>query len=439
MSWSAHRRRRIAIVGSGVSGLTCAHLLGPHHDVVLYEADGRLGGHANTVDVDDPAVGRLAVDTGFIVHNDRNYPNLTQLFEELEVATRDTSMSFAVTDRLPGSATSGLTYRATSPNSLFAQRRNLARPAMWRMLADIARFYREAARFLADPDATATLDDFLDEHRFAGPFIDLHLMPMGAAVWSADPSTFGRYPALSLLRFLDHHGLLAVGDRPQWKVIPGGSRVYVDALARRFDGEIRLGQPVHRVRRDESGHGVDVVTADTTERFDDVVIAAHSDQALRMIDRPTALERELLSSIRYQPNTAVLHTDAAMLPPVRRAWAAWNYDRRRPSGESGPATVTYDLTALQHLPGARRYLLSLNSDEWVRPEAVIQRFQYAHPVYDLAAVDAQRRIDEIDGRDRISFCGAWRGNGFHEDGALSARRVCDRLGVAWDAVGEVAA
>ena len=242
-------RRRVAVVGSGISGLACAHVLGPHHDVVLYEADRRLGGHSNTVDIDDPVAGQLAVDTGFIVHNDRNYPNLVRLFLELGVTTVDTEMSFGVTDRDPASPSVGFTYRATNVDTLFADRRNLANPTMWRMLSEIGRFYRRGRQLLADPDPSVSLDQFLDNNRFSRDFVELHLRPMGAAVWSADPSAFGEFPAISLLTFFQNHGLLGFGGRPQWRTILGGSRTYVDAIATRFPGQIRLASPVIGVER----------------------------------------------------------------------------------------------------------------------------------------------------------------------------------------------
>jgi predicted NAD/FAD-binding protein len=426
----SNQRQRIAVIGSGISGLTCAHLLGPRHEVVLYEADRRLGGHANTVDVDDPGVGRLAVDTGFIVHNDRNYPNLVRLFRELGVATVDTEMSFAVTDRDPASPTVGFTYRATNPSTLFADRRNIFRPTMWKMLAEVGRFYRRARQLLDEPDLSISLDDFLDANRFSRDFVELHLRPMGAAVWSADPSTFGEFPAVSLLMFLQNHGLLGINDRPQWRTIPGGSRTYVDAIAARFAGQVRLASPVTAVERTVTGT-VMVSTEHGTDEFDAVVMGVHSDQALAMLTKPTTAERATLGSIRYQRNRATLHTDTTLLSPMRKAWAAWNYDRR--GHDQKEATLTYDMTALQHLPGSRRYLVSLNSDEYIDPTAMLATIDYAHPVFDRPAIEAQRNFAAIDGVGGIHFCGAWWGHGFHEDGITSALRVCDRLGVSWKA------
>lgn len=425
------QRRRIAVIGSGISGLACAHVLGPHHDVVLFEAAHRLGGHSNTVDVDDPEAGRLAVDTGFIVHNDRNYPNLVRLFDELGVATVDTEMSFGVTDRDPASPTVGFTYRASNVDTLFADRRNLASPTMWKMLSEIGRFYRRARQLLADPDPSVSLDEFLYVNRFSRDFVELHLRPMGAAVWSADPSMFGEFPAISLLAFLKNHGLLGVGRRPRWRTIPGGSRTYVDAIAARFCGQIRPDSPVTGVERSATGT-VMVSTAHGLDEFDAAVLAVHSDQALSMLTKPTPAERATLGAIRYQPNRATLHTDTTLLSPVRKAWAAWNYDRR--GGDQKEATLTYDMTTLQHLPGSRRYLVSLNSDAFIDPASVLATIDYAHPVFDRAAIEAQRCFETIEGIGGVHFCGAWRGHGFHEDGIASALRVCERLGVPWNAV-----
>ena len=423
-------RQRVAIVGSGVAGLVCAHALGPHHDVTVFEADSRLGGHANTVDVDDPEVGTIGVDTGFIVHNDRNYPNLVRLFAELGVETLNTEMSFGVIDRDSASPTHGLAYRATSPNTLFADRRNLVRPAMWRMLVDIGRFFRASRTFLADPDPTLTLAEFLRVGGYSRDFVELHLLPMGAAVWSAAPATFEEFPAANLLRFLDNHGLLGVRDRPQWRTVVGGSRAYVDAIADRFPGRVELNSPVLSIERTYSPLGpVRVVTAHGGEHFDRVVVAVHSDQALRLLAQPTSAEQSILGAIGYQSNRATLHTDTSLLPPNRRAWAAWNYERRGPDQES--ATLTYDLTALQHLPGGRRYLVSLNSEAAVDPAHVLASIEYAHPVFDRGAIAAQARRAEISGEGHIHYCGAYWGYGFHEDGAASALGVCRELGVIW--------
>lgn len=424
---------RIAIVGSGVAGLTCAHRLGPDHDVTLYEADDRLGGHANTVIVEDPEIGPISVDTGFIVHNDSNYPNLTALFYELDVHVQDAEMSFAVTDRDFHGSGQLFTYRATNIKTLFADRRNIVRPAMWRMLADIVRFYRAANIFL-DSDhqpqsttASLTLAEFLDRGRYSRTFIDGHLVPLGAAVWSAAPASFDAFPAATLFQFLRNHGLLGFGKRPQWRTVTGGSSVYVEAIADRFAGEIRSCTPVVGITRGDAG--AVVRTASDAEPFDRVILACHSDQALSLLDDATVIEKEVLGAITYQPNVVSLHTDTTVLSPNRDVWAAWNYERPRPELDpEGVATVTYDMTTLQRLRGARRYLVSLNSDHRIDPNAIISSFRYAHPVFDTAAIAAQARFDEIDGHDNTHFCGAYWGHGFHEDGVTSGLRVCERIG-----------
>jgi uncharacterized protein len=412
----------VAVVGTGIAGLTCAHVLGPHHDVVVFEADARLGGHANTVEVGDPEAGSIGVDTGFLVYNERNYPNLLRLFAELGVATAPSTMSFSVTDRA-----AGFSYRATNPNTLFAHRKNLARPAMWKMLADIGRFFRIGRRTLASsighgpPDHSGvSLGEFLSEHRFGPEFVSWYLLPLGSAIWSADPTTFDQFPAVSLLRFLDQHGLLGVRHRPPWRTVAGGSRAYVAEIC-----------PVEGVSRSAAsgrpGPAVAVRAGGATHEFDHVVLACHSDQALAVLDDARPTEKDVLGAIRFQANRATLHTDTRLMPPSRRAWAAWNYDRQ----DAAMATMTYDITALQHLAGRERYLVSLNSEDRINPDRVLEQIDYAHPVLDGPAVVAQARIAEVSGADRVHFCGAWTGYGFHEDGVVSGLRVARDLGVHW--------
>ncbi len=427
----AVRNVRIAIVGSGIAGLTCAHVLGPHHDVVLYEAQDRLGGHSNTVEVDDPVAGPIGIDTGFIVHNDRNYPNLVRLFEELALETVESEMSFAVTDR-----SSGLCYRATNLNTLFADRRRLFDRSMWRMLADVTRFYRNGRKLLASVETdggtdadSPTIAEFLADGGYSDVFVEHHLVPMGASVWSADPEQFNLFPATTLLRFLDNHGLLSVGDRPLWKTLHGGSRMYVNAIADRFSGQIRTGQPVLAIRR--LAGVVEVRSSGATEQFDHVIVASHSDQALAMLSDPSDVEKRHLSAVRYQPNRATLHFDQAVMPPKRLAWAAWNYDQAVDAGVTGRAALTYDLTLLMRLAGTRRYFVSLNSDHRIDPKKVLASFDYSHPVFDHPAVAAQRALSEANGTNNTWFCGAWMGYGFHEDGMASGLQVCRGLGINW--------
>lgn len=413
---------RIAIVGSGISGLICAHVLGPHHDVVLFEADSRFGGHSNTVMVTEDATTH-SIDTGFIVHNDRNYPNLVRLFDELGMETVDSEMSFAVTDRQ-----TGFTYRATNLNSVFADRKNLLRPTMWRMLADIVRFYRDGNAYLNNPELPDTsIGKFCDDRGYSDAFMDLHLIPMGAAVWSASPKTFDEFPARSLLYFLSNHGLLGVRDRPLWKTLAGGSRTYVEKILDLFGGEALRATPVQSIER--SSDFVTVSTEVQSREFDQVVLACHSDQALRLLSDPTAAESDVLGAMTYQPNTATLHTDSALMSPKRSAWAAWNYERL--SGTEEAAPITYDLTSLQRLDTETHYFVSLNSEDRIDPSKVISSFAYAHPVFDAPAIKAQMRWSEISGHNRTHFCGAYWSYGFHEDGIKSGLRVCDALGTKW--------
>lgn len=418
---------RIAVVGSGIAGLACAHVLGPHHEIVLYEASRRLGGHSNTVMVDDPNLGPTGVDTGFIVHNDRNYPHLVRLFAELGIETVDSEMSFAVHD-----PDADFHYRATNLNTLFAQRRRLLDPRMWAMLADILRFHRSGRRLLAAADDgdsrwdDVTIGELLDQGRYRREFIDRHLIPMGAAVWSTPPKRFREFPVISLLRFLDNHGLLSIGDRPQWKTVAGGSRRYVSAIERRFEGRIRRGCPVTAVH--PSADGITVWSSDGGERFDRAILACHSDQSLRLVAGSDPELAQLLAAIEYQPNRATLHTDVGVLSPDPRSWAAWNY---RIEPDSSASTVTYDLTRLMRLSTDVRYLVTLNDAGRISTDRIIEEIEYSHPVFDHSATAAQSRIRARNGSGGIWMCGAWMGYGFHEDGMRSAVEVCRGLGVDW--------
>ena len=412
---------RTAIVGSGIAGLATAYVLDQHREVVLFEADRRLGGHSNTVVVEDPLAGPLAIDTGFIVHNDRNYPNLVRLFEELGIETQDAEMSFGVHD-----PANDLSYRATNLRTLFARRSNVLSWRYWQMLADGPRFWRHARRVLDLGDRSLTLNDFLDRHRFSSGFVHWHLIPMGAAIWSADPTRFGEFPAYSLFSFLHNHGLLGLGDRPQWKTVVGGSQRYVQELAGRLQGEVRVGSPVTGVCR--VTNGVEVRSRHGVETFDEVVMACHTDQAREILDDASPAEKEVLAAISYQPNTATLHTDTSVLPAASPAQAAWNY---LVVDSSTAPTVTYDLSRLHRLGGQHRYLLSLNMEDRVDESKVIARFEYAHPVFDQAALAAQDTLSEINGQGGVYFAGAWAGHGFHEDGLRAALDVCDRIGVTW--------
>jgi predicted NAD/FAD-binding protein len=414
---------RIAVVGSGIAGLTCAHLLHGRHDVTLYELDGRPGGHTNTVEVEIDGTAH-AVDTGFIVYNERTYPGFVGLLNHLRVETKDSDMSFSVADEC-----SGLEWRGTSLSTLFAQRRNIANPAFQRMLVDVVRFNRAARRIAAEgADPALTLGEFLDGGVWSRHLVDWYLVPLGSAIWSADPASFARIPMSTFARFFDNHGLLRVGDQPQWRTIDGGAARYVDAILRPLRERLRLGAPVEKVVRRPTDGTVELRTAQgELAEFDHVVLATHSDQALRLLADPSRAEVEVLGAIRYQPNRATLHTDARLLPRTQRAWASWNY--HRPQLDPGRATVTYFMNRLQGIESSRPILVTLNRDDDIDPATVISTFEYDHPVLDAAAVRAQSRYDDINGRRGTWFAGAYWGHGFHEDGVQSALRVCRGLGV----------
>lgn len=413
---------RIAIIGSGVSGLVCAHLLHGRHDVVLYEADDRPGGHSHTQRV-ELADATAEVDTGFLVYNERTYPLFCRLLDRLGVATQPSDMSFSVSDER-----AGIEWRGSSPSTVFAQRRNVARPAFGRMLVDIGRFNRLARRLLEDPPPDhVTLEDVLAPHRWSAGFRDWYLIPLGSSIWSADPTTFTRIPAATFARFFERHGLLRLRDQPSWRTVTGGSQSYVQAILRplQAEGRVRLGTPIDKIRRDAGG--VELVGPGGAESFDQIVVATHSDQALRLLSDPDRLESETLGAIRYQPNRVTLHTDARLLPRNRRAWASWNYHRLH--AETNQATLTYHLNQLQAIPSRTPVLVTLNRDDAVDPERVLARMEYAHPVLDPPAIAAQRRHGEINGARRTWFCGAYWGHGFHEDGVRSAVETCRALGV----------
>ncbi|MBW4030889.1 MAG: NAD(P)-binding protein [Acidobacteria bacterium] len=409
---------RIAIVGSGVSGLVCSHLLRQRHDVTLFESDARAGGHAHTQSVVLDGVVH-AIDTGFIVYNERNYPILTSLFEELGVPTRPSDMSFAMADDV-----ANVEWCGTSPRTIFSQWRNLVRPRFLRMLGDIRRFNHSARRLLDEPENLGyTLEEFLAGGDYSSAFIEWYLVPMGAAIWSANPQEFLQFPAAAFIRFFDNHGLLGIRDRPQWRTVQGGSREYVDAIAASLGPGLRLATPVRSVSRRTDG-GVGVITDDGAELFDHVIVATHSDEALALIDSPTAAETEILSAIRFCVNEATLHTDGRLMPRRPLARASWNW---RHHHGARAATLTYDLTRLEGLGTSRPVYLTLNQTGAVDPDQVLAQMTYRHPVFDSTAMAAQHRHGEISGRDRISYVGAYWGYGFHEDGARSAVLACRAL------------
>lgn len=417
--------QRIAVVGSGVSGMAAAWYLSAQHEVTLFESAERLGGHTATIDVEVPGKNgpeHYAIDTGFIVFNDWTYPHFQRLLETLGVAAQPTEMSFSVheTDQ-------DFEYNGHTLTSLFAQRRNLLRPSFYRLLGDIMRFNREATKDLDSerlPDGM-TLGEYLDHKGYGEAFQRRYLLPMGAAIWSASISDLRAFPLTFFVRFFRNHGLLSVNHRPQWYTLIGGSRQYIPALTAPYASRIRLNTPVKAITRDSAG--VTLTTADGNERFDQVVLACHSDQALAMLSDPTEAEREALGAMPYQNNEVVLHTDTRLLPRRRRAWASWNYRLdQRDAGER--VSVTYDMNILQRLESDTTFCVTLNDSDSIAPDKVLGRFTYAHPQFTLDGYAAQQRHAEISGVGRTHFCGAYWRNGFHEDGVWSALRVARALG-----------
>jgi uncharacterized protein len=414
-----NQRGKIAVIGTGIAGLTAARLLDPAHDVTVYEASDRIGGHTNTIRVDDPR-GERWVDTGFIVHNDRNYPTFTALLAELGVATDDSEMGMSI-----ATADGGFEF-ANTRRGLFAQRSNLLRPGFWRLIRDQLRFNREVRPLAGRADAP-TVGEFLRDSGYSREFYERAIVPEVSAVWSADPAAISEFPLGFLAEFLDNHGQLQLAGRPQWKTIEGGSRVYVERLLEQFTGRVLAGAPVRSIERREDGVRIAAAGVDP-ELFDAVVIATHSDQALAMLDQPNAGEREILGAMAYQANEAVLHTDASLMPKRRRAWASWNFHLDEPGAEPASRTaVTYWMNNLQQLDAERDYFVSLNLAERIGDDRVIETIEYEHPVITHSSVSAQARWSEISGADRIHYCGAYWRWGFHEDGCWSAIRACQPL------------
>ncbi len=402
---------KVAIVGSGIAGLTVAASLHPRHSITVYESAPWVGGHTHTLDVDDGDGRTIGVDTGFIVCNEWTYPNFLALLARLGVPVQDSNMSFSVQDER-----TGLEYNGTNLNSLFAQRRNLFRPSFLRMIADILRFNAEAPRFLEAGDATTTLGEYLREGRYGRPFVENYVVPMGRAIWSAEEAPLLGFPARFFVEFFDNHGFLSVNDRPQWLAVRGGSREYVRALTAPFRDRIRTDAPVEMVKR--LPHEVQLrARGGEVERYDAVVLACHSDQALRMLADPAADEREILGAFPYQANVATLHVDESVLPKRKLAHAAWNYHLRTDAHRG--CAVTYDMNVLQSLAARRRYLVSLNLEDRIDPAKVLASFDYDHPVYTPQGVAAQARHGEISGARRTFYCGAYWRYGFHEDGVVS--------------------
>jgi uncharacterized protein len=409
---------RIAIVGAGVSGLVCAQLLHRDHELVVFDAAERAGGHANTVSVQTES-GDYEVDTGFIVYNDRNYPNFQRLLADLSIPTQPSQMSFGVSDG------GNFEYNGASANGLFARRRHMISPSFHRMIADLMRFHRDGRELLRS-DADPSLREWLSQRRYSRGFVERLIVPQASAVWSADPAQMWSFPARFLLEFFDNHGVLGLRDRPRWRTITGGSRVYVQALTRAWRTSLRLSTAVTGIRRHDD-HVTIATRACEPQRFDAVVIATHADQALALLSDPSERERELLAAIPYQRNEAVLHTDRSLLPRRRRAWASWNYHLG--DDVTGRCTVTYHLNRLQSLSADRELCVTLNRTDAIDPRRIVRRFDYAHPVYTPRGIAAQAHPEQISGGERRThFCGAYWGWGFHEDGVRSALRVARELG-----------
>ncbi len=417
--------RRVAVVGSGISGLSVAHALAGEARVTLFEAGDYFGGHTHTVDLTLDGVTH-GVDTGFLVLNERTYPQLLRLFDELGVPIAKSEMSFSV--QVPDM---GLEWSGCDLNTVFAQRANLLRPRFWRMLTDLLRFNRLATALAASNSLAGeqAIGDFLDEHRFGQAFREWYFLPMIGCIWSCPVDQMLRFPVATMLRFCHNHGLLQVANRPQWYTVRGGARTYVEKMLRAIP-DARLATPVRGVRRVDGG--VLVTSRDGTERFDDVVLASHSDQSLALLADPSDAEAAVLGAVRYQRNRAVLHTDTTLLPARRSAWAAWNYERAAASApEQASVCLHYWLNRLQPLPFETPVVVSLNPVREPRADRVHAEFDYAHPVFDAAAIRAQQRVADLQGARNTWFCGAWTRYGFHEDGLMSGQAVVAGLRAAW--------
>jgi predicted NAD/FAD-binding protein len=410
---------KIAIVGAGISGLVAAYVLSPEHDITVFEANDYIGGHTHTVALSRPD-GNFAVDTGFIVFNEKTYPNFIRLIETLGVAWQPSNMSFSVQcDK------TGLTFCPSSLNALFAQRKNLVRPSFYRMLWDAVRFRRASPAIRQQRDDCLTLGVYLKKERYSSAFIDHFIIPMGAAIWSAAPHKFMDFPARYFVAFFENHGFLNIRDQPQWRTIRGGSMQYITPLVSGFKEKIRLSNPVQAVKRSDSG--VTLTLGDgSRSRFDQVVIAAHSDQALAMLADPSDKEKEILGAIAFQENHTALHTDISLLPGHRAAWASWNY--RIPQNTMERVALTYNMNLLQNISSNDTFCVTLNMPGAIAPDKLIRELIYHHPVYDPASLAARRRRQEINGIQRTWFCGAYWGYGFHEDGVNSALEVCNHFG-----------
>ena len=419
-------RQRIAIIGSGISGLTCAHLLHKEHDITVFEANDYIGGHTATKQVEVDG-NQYAIDTGFIVFNDWTYPNFIKLMDKLGVERQPTEMSFSVT-----SDKHNIEYNGNNLNTLFAQRRNLLRPRFWRIVRDILRFNKlcKAAIEAGDNTEGVTLYGFIQQHELSDDFADFYILPMCAAIWSASLEQTKGFPLKFFLQFFNNHGLLNINDRPQWYTLIGGSSQYVEPITAGFRQHIKLNAPVKTVLHQQDGINITLENGDS-DTFDHVIFACHSDQALAMLAAPTEAHKNVLGRIPYAQNDVVLHTDIGQLPKRKLAWASWNYLLNE-DGDSAqsPASVTYDMNILQRLDSDVTFCVTLNNADAIAPDSVLGQYRYAHPQYSDDMVSAQSQRHEICGVDNLHFCGAYWYNGFHEDGVKSALDVCQRFGVS---------
>lgn len=412
--------RKIAIIGSGISGLTCAHLLSKSHDITVFEANDYIGGHTHTVPVEIDGKSFM-IDTGFIVCNDRNYPNFLNLMENLKVEVKPTEMSFSVFN-----PSLNLEYNGHNLNTLFSQRLNLFRPSFHRLVRDILRFNTASKAAIAAGEIDAiSLDEFVAEQKLSSQFRENYLLPMVAAIWSCSLTQAGSFPLAFFLRFFLNHGLLDVKNRPQWYVLSEGSSSYIGPMTAGLSDRIYLNSPVQSITRTESG--IELGVSGTVQQFDEVIFACHSDQALAILSEASKAETSILGDLGYQANDVILHMDASIMPKKSLSWASWNFLAGQ-TALNEPPIVTYSMNILQGIQSTRPFLVSLNARDKIDPEKILQEFQYDHPVYSQEAINAQNRRKEICGIDRVHYCGAYWYSGFHEDGVSSALDVCERFG-----------
>lgn len=422
-------KERVAVIGTGISGLTVSYLIQQGYDLTVFEAEDRIGGHTATIDLGSmdltgrgisPDDRNLAIDTGFIVFNDWTYPNFIKILDELGVESQPTDMGFSLS-----CSQTGLEYSGKNLGTLFTQKRNYFHPGHWKMLLDILRFNKQSLLDVESPELhpNMRLGDYLESHGYGRRFKDFYLVPMASAIWSSSLADVENMPLQFFVRFFKNHGLLSVNDRPQWRVVKGGSKTYLEPLTRSFRGRIRTTCPVTSVSRRADGVYIDSAHF-ADERFDQVIFACHSDQALRLLRDASETENEVLSAIPYSQNDVVLHTDTKLLPRAKKAWSSWNYLLGR---DKQKAVLTYNMNILQSLKSDTTFCVTMNDTESINPEKIIGRYSYAHPEFSQAGIDAQARWPEVNGVNRTWFCGAWWGNGFHEDGVTSALRVADAI------------